>query len=296
MATTTNNDIEIYYEALGNPDDPTVLLVSGLGTQSIGYDDEFCEEFLGLGLQVLRFDNRDVGLSTHVRPAGPAGGGAGDFGEALGAAIAGDEIQSDYRLTDMAADAIAVLDAANVESAHIWGASMGGMIAQTIVIEHPSRSRSLTSVMSTTGEAEYGIPDPDCVAGLMSIMEPSETREARIESGVELQRLIGTKRGWDEERVRTRTTLAVDRAYDPGGVSRQMMAILASGSRADGLAALRLPTSVMHGDKDPLVNPSGGVRTAELIPNSELRTMDGMGHDLPPEYWGEMVTAFKELL
>jgi pimeloyl-ACP methyl ester carboxylesterase len=166
---------------------------------------------------------------------------------------------------------------------------MGGMIAQTMAIEHPGRVRSLTSIMSTTGEAEFGTPHPDCLAGIMSIMAPVEGREARIEQGVELARLIGTPSVFDEARARARSTRTVDRAYDSDGVARQMVAILASGSRADGLRTLELPTVVLHGDVDPLVDVSGGRRTAELVPGARFELMADMGHDLPPSYWDRVV-------
>jgi pimeloyl-ACP methyl ester carboxylesterase len=194
----------------------------------------------------------------------------------------------------MAADAVALLDALEVERVHLFGASMGGMIAQTVAIEHPSRVASLTSMMSTTGEPDVGSPDPEVLGSLLSIMVPATSREERIRSGVELARLIGTPSVFDEARARARTELSVDRAYDPEGVSRQLVAILASGSRADGLAALEVPTVVLHGDIDPLVHVSGGRRTAELVPGAEFRLLEGLAHDMPPQYWDRMVAGIAD--
>ncbi len=283
------NGIDIWFEQFGDPDDPAMLLVSGLGAQAIGYEPEYCKGIAELGLNVIRYDNRDVGLSTHVDHE------VGDVMEAFASAVAGGEVDAPYTLSDMAADGMALLSGLGIESAHIAGSSMGGMIVQTMAIEHPERVRSLTSVMSTTGEVEYGLPEPECLAGLASIMAPSETREERIESGVRLQKLIGTPTEWDEDRTRQKSAEQVDRAYDPDGTARQMLSILASGHRAEGLTKLEVPTMVLHGDCDPLVNVSGGERTAELVPGSEFRLMDGMGHDLPPAYWSHAIEAIRSV-
>lgn len=289
MPTAQLKEIEIYYESFGDPSDETLLLVNGLGTQAIGYEVEFCEDLASSGLHVIRFDNRDVGLSTHLDSEVP------DVMEAFGAVVAGGEVHAPYTLSDLAADAAGLLDRLEVGSAHVFGTSMGGMIVQTMAIEHPDRVASMVSVMSTTGELEYGMPDPDCLSGLATIMAPAETREQRIASGVALQGLIGTPGAWEREAVAARVAEQVDRSYDPQGTARQMMAILASGSRAEGLAALDVPTVVLHGDADRLVNISGGRRTAELVPAAEFRVMSGMGHDLPPSYWGRAREAVVEL-
>ena len=289
MSTTQANGIEVFYETFGDPTDPTLLLVNGLGTQAIGQDQEYCEALAALGLHVIRYDNRDVGLSTHVDSD------VGDVMESFATALGGGEVDAPYTLSDMAADGIGLLDSLDIGAAHILGSSMGGMIVQTMAIEHPGRVLSLTSVMSTTGEPEYGTPDPECLAGLATLMVPAGDRAQRIEAGVQLQKLIGTKGVWDEGWTRQRVAAAVDRAYDPDGVARQMTALLASGSRAEGLSELSLPTVVLHGDADPLVNISGGERTAELVPGAELRVMPGMGHDLPPAYWDRLVAAVADL-
>lgn len=283
MPTTRVSDLDLYFDRFGDPTNETVLLVSGLGAQCPGYDEQMCEMVVAAGYQVVRYDNRDVGLSTHLDGA-PA-----DAMSAYAAAIAGAPVEAAYTLSDMAADGIGLLDSLEIDRAHVLGSSMGGMIAQTMAIEHPERVRSLTSLYSTTGEPEYGTPDADVLVSLLSIMVPQDTREGRVATSVELARLIGSPDVFDESRARALAELLVDRSYDPEGVARQMVAILASGSRAEGLAALALPTMVLHGDRDPLVNVSGGRRTAELVPGAELRIFEGMAHDMPPSYWDRIV-------
>ncbi len=280
--TTTTDGIELHFDAHGDGDE-TLLLVCGLGAQSINYDVEFCHSLAALGVRVVRFDNRDTGLSSHLHDAEV------DVLGAVVAATAGEPVDSAYLLSDMAADAVTVLDALEVDRAHVVGASMGGMIAQTIAIEHPDRVQSLTSIMSTTGEPDVGTPDAEVLGSLLGVLSPSEDRAARIEAAVSLNRIIGTQWCFDEVRVRARAAEAIDRAYDPAGTGRQLAAILASGSRADSLGSVDASTVVLHGDADPLVHHSGGVRTAELVPGAELRTLDRMGHDLPPEYWPQIV-------
>ncbi|MEZ5238555.1 MAG: alpha/beta hydrolase [Microthrixaceae bacterium] len=285
MPTTRANDIQIYFETFGDPADETVLLVSGLGTQATGYEEDFCQGLADRGFHVVRFDNRDVGLSSHLDAEVP------DMLAAFATATSGGAVEAPYTLSDMAADAVGLLDSLEVGRAHVYGSSMGGMIVQTLSIEHPDRVRSVTSVMSTTGEPEYGMPDPECLAGLATIMVPAETRAERIDSGIRLQELIGTPGGWDPDQVRRRVAEGIDRCYDPDGTARQMMAILASGDRAEGLSSLEAVTIVLHGDADRLVNISGGRRTAELVADSEFRVMEGMGHDLPPAYWDRAMAA-----
>lgn len=285
MPSIKANGIDIYHETFGDPSDPTLLLVNGLGTQATGYEPEYCEALVACGLHVIRYDNRDVGLSTHIDADG------GDLMEAFATAVSGGDVGAPYTLSDMASDGVSLLVELGIESAHVAGSSMGGMIVQAMAIDHPQRVLSMTSVMSTTGEVGFGMPDPECLAGLGTIMEPASTHEERVRSGVELQRLIGTPTQWDEERTTEKVAAQLDRSYDPDGTSRQMLAVLASGSRESGLASLDLPVMVLHGDCDRLVNISGGERTAELVPGAEFRVMQDMGHDLPPAYWDRAVDA-----
>ncbi|MGI9578938.1 MAG: alpha/beta fold hydrolase, partial [Microthrixaceae bacterium] len=268
MPTIRANGIDIYHESFGDPENPTLLLVNGLGAQAVGYEPEYCRSLVELGLHVIRYDNRDVGLSTHIDADG------GDLMEAFATAVGGGEVEAPYTLSDMASDGMCLLAELGVESAHVAGSSMGGMIVQTMAIEHSHRVLSMTSVMSTTGEVGFGMPDPDCLAGLATIMVPTTTREERISSGVELQRLIGTPTEWDEDRTTAKVVEQLDRSYDPDGTSRQMLAVLASGSREEGLSTLDLPAMVLHGDVDRLVHISGGERTAELVSDAEFRVMD----------------------
>ena len=283
MATTSANGIELYFDRFGNPNDPSLLLVSGLGAQCLVYEDEFCEQIAANNRYVIRYDNRDVGLSTHLHADSV------DVMSALIAASSGEQVDAPYTLSDMAADGMGLLDSLGIERADIFGASMGGMISQTMAIEHPERVRSLTSLMSTTGEVEVGTPDPETLTALLSVMVPQVDREERIQSSVHVSRAIGTQRLFNAERATERAGVAVDRAYDPEGTARQLVAIFASGSRADGLAQLSLPTVVMHGNEDPLVNISGGLRTAELVPKAEFRMLEGMGHDMPLDYWDRII-------
>lgn len=283
MPSTAANGIELYFDTFGDPADPTILLVSGLGAQCLVYDDEFCLAIAGHGHHVVRYDNRDVGLSTHLHDS--------DVNPmlALAAIGAGESVVSAYTLSDMAADAVALLDVLEVAQADVFGSSMGGMIAQTLAIEYPGRVRTLTSLMSTTGETDVGQPDPETLGTLLGVLTPQEERDARIANAVAMARVIGTPHVFDEARATRRSTVFVDRAYDPAGTGRQLVAILASGSRAAALPTLRLPTIVLHGDRDPLVDISGGRRTAELVPDAEFRVLEGMGHDMPPEYWDRIV-------
>ena len=269
MPTTTgqavNGDCTIYFETFGSPDDPTLLLVNGLGSQCINYEEAWCERFVAEGYHVIRFDNRDVGLSTHYTDAPVGENGAA------------------YALRDMAADAVAVLDAVGVERAHVMGLSMGGMIVQQLAIHHRDRLLTMTSVMSRMGEPEYGQSAPEAY-GLLTA-PPVSDREAVGERAVTALHTWGSPAYRDEERARAMALRAYDRAFDPGGVGRQFFAIGAAGSWADDLPGVTTPTLVMHGDADTLIGISGGRRTAELIPGARFVEIEGMGHDYPPEFW-----------
>ncbi len=252
----------------------------GLGAQMVAWDDDLCLAFVDRGFHVVRFDNRDIGESTWIETDL-------DLDAAIMAAFGGDASAAPYLLSDMAADAVGLLDAIGVDRAHVVGASMGGMIAQTMAIEHPDRVATLTSIMSTTGETTVGQPDPEILGAL--IAERPEGREPMIEFGVEVLRAISSPTLFDEDRARARSTREVDRGVNPRGMPQQLLAIVASGSRAEGLAELDVPTLVVHGDLDRLVTPSGGARTAELVPGAELATYPEMAHDVPLRYVPEII-------
>lgn len=275
--------IELEYETFGEPGDPPLLLVMGLGAQMVSWDVDFCDALAGRGFFVIRFDNRDTGLSTKVDAPEP------DLIAAVTAAMSGSTPSAPYLLSDMAGDAWGLLDHLDIGRAHIVGASMGGMIVQAMAIQHPERVLSLTSIMSMTGELPYGEPDPAVIPVLLETA-PSE-REANIAHSVEASRAISSPEYFDEDRARRRAALAFDRCYYPRGVANQLLAILASGSRDEALRTLEVPTLVIHGTADPLVTPSGGEHTAEVIRGSELVMFDGMGHDLPSHYWSQIIDA-----
>lgn len=261
----TGLDCEIFYETFGDPSHPTLLLVNGLGSQCVNYDSDWCRMFADEGLQVVRYDNRDVGLSSRFADA-PVG--------ASGAA---------YTLSDMAADGIAVLDALAVERAHVMGLSMGGMIVQQMAIEHRERLITMTSVMSSTGEPEYRRSSPRAFELLTAA--GATTREGYVQQWIDGLEEWGSPAFADRDRWRRDAERAFDRTHDPSGPARQYMAIGASGSRADALRAVTTPTLVIHGDRDTLIDQIGGRRTAELIPGARFELIEGMGHDYPPGLW-----------
>ena len=269
MPIARNGDCELFHESFGDPAAPTLLMVNGLGSQCINYRDEWCAMFVERGFHVIRFDNRDIGLSTSFE-----GAPTGEGGEA-------------YRLSDMAADAIAVLDANGVDRAHVMGLSMGGMIVQTLAIEHPERLLTMTSVMSSTGEPDVGRPTPEAWAHLTR--PPATDRESFVEGHVEGMRIWGSPEFADEDRWRADAERAFDRSFRPTGTRRQFLAVQASGSRADALRGVTTPTLVLHGDRDTLIDISGGRRTAELVPDARFEAIEGMGHDYPPQLWGRWV-------
>ncbi len=279
-------DVEIAYETIGDPADPPLLLVMGLATQMIGWPDGFCTGLAERGLYVIRFDNRDVGLSTHLHDAPPPN---------VRAALGGDTSSASYTLPDMARDAVGLLDALRLDSAHVVGASMGGMIAQAMAIGHPERVRSLTSIMSTTGDPSVGAPT-EAALGVLLTPPPSD-RDGAMRRAVDAYRVIGSP-GFelDEDALRERAGLSFDRAHDPAGVARQLVAVLASGDRTRALRDVRVPALVIHGAADTLVDPSGGKATAAAIPDAELLVVDGMGHDLPRAVWPQLTDRIADLV
>lgn len=278
--------IDIAYERLGDPADPPVLLIMGLGGQLIGWPDGFCDALVAHNLHVIRFDNRDAGLSTHVSSAPLP-----DFV----AALAGDTSSAAYTLSAMAADGVGLLDGLGIASAHLVGASMGGFIAQTIAIEHPARVRSLTSIMSSTGDRTVGQPRPQAKAVFAS--PPPTNRDEAIQRTINAARILGSP-GFpaDLDAVTDRAARAYDRAYDPPGIVRQAVAVIASGDRTARLRSLAVPALVIHGADDPMCDVSGGRATAAAIPGATLAVFDGMGHDLPRALWPELVSRIAELV
>jgi pimeloyl-ACP methyl ester carboxylesterase len=270
MATARNGEVELYYEAFGSASDPTLLLVNGLGSQCINYADAWCKRFAAEGYQVVRFDNRDVGLSSKLD------------GQA-------------YTVGDMALDALAVLDAVGVQRAHVMGLSMGGMIVQRLAIDQPERLLTMASVMSRTGEAGYGDSRPEALAFLTA--PPATSREEYIDNHVAGIAVYGSKPEWiDEAETRARAAAAYDRCFCPQGVGRQMQAVLADGSRTEALRRVTVPTLVLHGSRDTLIDPSGGRRTAEVIPGARFVEIEGMGHDYPPAVWDQWVTLWSDFV
>jgi pimeloyl-ACP methyl ester carboxylesterase len=256
MPRAQANGMELEYDTTGDPGAPPLLLVMGLGAQMIAWDDEFCARVAGRGFYVIRFDNRDAGLSTKVDP--PEGF---DVMTSIGAALGGGPVDAPYLLTDMADDAFGLLDVLGIERAHVVGASMGGMIAQTMAISRPDRVATLTSIMSTTGNRDVGAATPEAMALLMT--SPPSTRDEYVANAVASSQLLhGSVLPFDEQRAAARAAASFDRCFHPPGVGRQLVAILASGDRTDALQRLSVPTLVVHGDADPLVGHSGGVATA----------------------------------
>jgi pimeloyl-ACP methyl ester carboxylesterase len=279
MPSAAANGISIEYTTTGDPDRPPLLLIMGLGAQLTAWDDEFVEGLARRGFYVIRYDNRDVGRSTWFDDAGVP-----DLAAAL---VGGDMPQPVYLVADMADDAAGLLDALGIPSAHVLGASMGGMIAQSFAIQYPERVRTLVSIMSTTGDPSVGQPHPEVLGDLLA--EPPTDRAAAIDQSVKMWSVIGsTGYPFHEERIRANAASAYDRAFHPDGTARQTVAILASPDRTPGLAEVTVPTLVIHGESDPLVDPSGGRATAEAIPGASLWTIPGMGHDLPPELFEEI--------
>jgi pimeloyl-ACP methyl ester carboxylesterase len=285
MPKAQANGMELEYDTTGDPGAPPLLLVMGLGAQMIAWDDELCERLAAAGFFVIRFDNRDAGLSTKVASADGF-----DVMGAIGAALSGQPVDAPYLLTDMADDAFGLLDHLGIERAHVVGASMGGMIAQTMAITRPERVATLTSIMSTTGNRDVGAATPEAMALLMA--RPPSTRDEYIANAVSSSRLLhGSVLPFDEARAADRAAASFDRCFHPQGVGRQLVAIIASGDRTEALAGVDVPTLVVHGDADPLVGHSGGVATAEAVPGAQLLTIEGMGHDLPVDAWDQVVGA-----
>ena len=271
-----SNGIEIAYQEVGDPAAEPLLLVMGLGTQMLGWDEELCELLAGRGFRVVRFDNRDIGRSTMLDEAGVPSRSDLFLGRRARAA---------YLLPDMAADAVGLMDHLGIESAHVVGASMGGMIGQTIAIEHPTRLRSLTTMMSTTGDRSVGQMHPATMKALFG-GPPARTREEVVARAVRGYPVMGSPAfPADLAAVAEVAGLAYDRDHDDVGIARQAVASVTSGDRTKLLRSVDVPTLVLHGLADTLCDPSGGRATAAAIPGAELVLIDGMGHNLPPGLW-----------
>jgi pimeloyl-ACP methyl ester carboxylesterase len=281
MAFARNGDVEIYFETFGRAIDPALLLINGLGAQCVNYRVEMCERIAALGYFVIRYDNRDIGLSSKMDEPKFAV-------DSSDTSLANDRHARDsYLLSDMARDGVAVLDALNVSRAHVVGASMGGMIAQTMAIENPQRLLTLTSFMSTTGDSDVGQPSERARELLYGAR--STDRDSYVATQLEGAQVWGSPACFNEEFRTAVAQEAFDRNFCPAGVGRQLRAIQASGSRTVALGALELPTLVLHGDADTLIDMSGGRRTAEAIPGARFVVIEGLGHDYPPQYWDELI-------
>lgn len=279
--TATCGDLEICYETFGSSDAPPLLLIMGLAAQMLLWDEQFCEQIASRGFFVIRFDNRDIGRSTRLQGAVIAKRWQLLRGSAKAAA---------YTLDEMAQDTVGLLDHLGIGAAHLVGVSMGGMIAQLMAINHPERVLSLVSIMSTTGNRRVGRPQRRLMMRLMR--RGARERDAYIEDHVQTYRAIGSKAyDFEEEHKRERAARMFERGVYPAGSARQLAAVTSAADRTEALAAVRVPTTVIHGDADPLVDVSGGHATAEAIPGAKLVIFPGMGHDLPRELWPEIIDA-----
>jgi len=277
------NGIAIAYETFGDPSDPPLLLVMGLGMQMIHWDPAFCELLAGRGFHVIRFDNRDTGHSSKIESSRRPN---------VLAVMAGDGRSAPYRLNDMAADTVGLLDHLEIGAAHVVGVSMGGMIGQQLAARYPDRVLSLCSIMSTTGARVAGLPRLS-VLGVLFRKAPRD-REAYVEHLLRIFRRIGSP-GFplDEERVRNLARAGYDRCFYPAGVERQLVGIMASGNRTADLRRITAPTLVIHGRDDPLVPLRAGRATARAIHGAQLLVIDGMGHDFPRGAWPQIADAIE---
>lgn len=283
MARLTANGIGIEYETFGNPKGAPLLLIMGLGAQMTAWDDDFCKQLSLRGFHVIRFDNRDVGLSDKMDSAGMPD---------VKAAFAGNP-QPAYSLDDMADDAVGVLDALGIPAAHIVGASMGGFITQLIGINHPARALSLTSIMSGPGGQDAVAPKPEGLEVLLRV--PPQDRESIVEQGVWVRRvLVGAGNPFDEAKERAKVERGYDRSFTPIGTGRQLVAVLAAKGRLERLSKVKIPTLVIHGLDDVLVPPENGRLVAAAVPDARLLEFKGMGHNIPEPLWPQVFDAIEE--
>jgi pimeloyl-ACP methyl ester carboxylesterase len=267
--TARANGVDIAYDTSGNPTDPALLLVSGLGGQLVDWDPDFIDAFVREGFYVIRYDHRDSGLSAKLD--GPA---------------------AEYSLSDMADDGIGLLDALGIDRAHVFGASMGGVVVQGMLLEHADRLISACAVMTTTGDPSVGESKPEAWTALMAGGQAT-TREEIIEGFVSMSKIVsGGGFAFDEAAIRGQATRSYDRMYYPAGPQRHMAAMMAAGDRTEQLRDVKVPTVVIHGEEDPLIGVSGGRALAAAVPDATLVVIPGMGHEFPRGAWDSMVTAF----
>jgi pimeloyl-ACP methyl ester carboxylesterase len=279
------NGIELCYDAFGDPNAPPLVLIMGLAAQMIAWDEDFCGRLAARGYYVVRFDNRDAGLSTRLESAG-----APNVRAALMAAAQGRPVQAPYLLRDMADDVVGLMDALRLPSAHVVGASMGGAIGQTLALRHAARLRTLTSIMSTTGAPDLPPPTPEALQVLFS-PAPNNLADYLTHHAQVWRVLRAGRFAFDEARDASRAQQIFERGLNPAGVARQMLAVIASGSRRQALASVRMPTLVIHGDADPLVPLASGIDTAKSVPGSKLVIVKGMGHALSIPFWPQIIDA-----
>lgn len=290
MPYASVNDVELFYETHGDPSDPAVVLIAGLGVQMIDWPDYFIDPIVESGHYVLCYDNRDIGLSTQF-PDGTA-----DAPAVMESMLSGENPDVAYNLIDMAADAAALMDHVGIDAAHCIGSSMGGMIAQQLAVSFPAKVQTLTSIMSTVGP-EVGAPTPEAMEGISKPVT-TEDREERIAQGIETARIWASPEHYDADRLRSLFEDSWDRVggHQSANGGRHLCAIVASPSRAEALTKLAVPTLVIHGTLDPLVTPEGGDRTAEVVPGARLVKIEGMGHDLVPAFMPQILSAITELV
>lgn len=278
MTAVQANGITIEYESIGDVANPPLVLIMGLGSQLTHWPDDFCHGLAERGFRVIRFDNRDVGLSTRFEEAGVP-----NLRDAMTRAAEGKPVDPPYRAADMAADMVGLLDALRIETAHIVGLSMGGMIGQHIAANHGGRVRSFVSIMSSSGNPNLPPGTPEGRSVLVAAPQDPTSRDSIVDHAVWVyQTIAGPAFPWDEEDLRRHAARSIDRAYHPAGAARQTLAVLADGSRVEMLKRIAVPTLVIHGSDDPLLPVEGGKDTAANIPGAELRVIEGMGHNLAP--------------
>ena len=283
MPTVQANGLELYYDTFGSPDAEPMLLIMGVGAQAVMWPTEFCEALVNAGYYVIRFDNRDVGLSQRLDEATVP-----NVVTATLRKLAGLNVNAPYTLSDMAADAAGVIEGLGLESAHVFGVSLGGMVAQTMAIECPHRVRTMTSMMSTPGSSRY-FGKPKALLALLGRPVSKTPEEAANNSVAFFNAMRGARYAVDEEILRPAAALAFQRGVYPAGFARQMVAAVASGDRTRALKQVKLPTLIMHGSDDPLIPVAAGKATARAIPGAKLHIIEGLGHHLPRGVWAIIV-------